>query len=145
MDGIKYYATERITINGDVTVKAVWVNTEEIYTITFDANDGTDPQIITTNNAGKLSTVPVLSREGWEFDGWHTKDGRLVQVTPYQIFFEDATLVARWTPVFVPGDLSGDGTVDISDAILLFRYSMMPDLYEISYENLLGRLLLGNH
>ncbi len=34
---------------------------------------------------------------------------------------------------FVVGDIDGDGTVDISDVILLFRYSMMPDLYTITY------------
>jgi len=134
MDGVKYYATERVMINNDVTVKAIWVNTDEIYTITFDANDGTEPQSVTTNNAGKLDTVPVVSREGWEFEGWYTKDDRAVQVTPYQIFFEDITLFARWSPAYVPGDLSGDGAVDLSDAILLFRHSMMPELYEISYQ-----------
>ncbi len=32
------------------------------------------------------------------------------------------------------GDIDGNGTVDISDAIVLFRYSMMPDLYPITYE-----------
>lgn len=33
----------------------------------------------------------------------------------------------------VTGDLNGDETVDIEDAILLFRHSMLPELYPINY------------
>jgi hypothetical protein len=34
---------------------------------------------------------------------------------------------------FVAGDITGDGTVNITDVIALFRFSMMPDLYPITY------------
>jgi hypothetical protein len=34
----------------------------------------------------------------------------------------------------IPGDISGDGTVDITDAQHLYQYSMLPELYPISYQ-----------
>ena len=36
-------------------------------------------------------------------------------------------------PTFTPGDISGDGLLDLSDAILLFQHTMLPDLYPVSY------------
>ncbi len=35
---------------------------------------------------------------------------------------------------YVPGDITGDREVNISDVLSLFRYSMMPDLYPVFYE-----------
>ena len=40
---------------------------------------------------------------------------------------------ASTEPEYILGDLNGDEQVDIEDAILLFRYSMLPDLYPIAY------------
>ncbi len=34
---------------------------------------------------------------------------------------------------YVAGDINGDDTVDISDALRLFQYSLMPDAYPIAY------------
>ena len=31
------------------------------------------------------------------------------------------------------GDVSGDNTVDINDALRLFQYSMLPNIYPITY------------
>ena len=41
----------------------------------------------------------------------------------------------RFVPLdaITPGDISGDGTLDINDSIALFQYSMMPELYPVSY------------
>ena len=33
----------------------------------------------------------------------------------------------------VLGDINGDLTVDMDDAVLLFQHSMLPELYPISY------------
>ncbi len=43
------------------------------------------------------------------------------------------TLVGE-TPSFTPGDINGDKAVNITDVIDLFRFSMMPDMYPITYE-----------
>ncbi|MBO5222794.1 MAG: hypothetical protein J6C26_10835, partial [Clostridia bacterium] len=36
-------------------------------------------------------------------------------------------------PEFVTGDITGDGALDLSDAILLFQHTVLPDLYPVSY------------
>ena len=36
-------------------------------------------------------------------------------------------------PTFLLGDIDGDGSVNITDSFALFRFSMMPDLYPITY------------
>lgn len=43
------------------------------------------------------------------------------------------TFIALEEP-FILGDITGNGTVDISDSIALFQYAMLPDIYQISYE-----------
>ncbi len=35
---------------------------------------------------------------------------------------------------YTPGDISGDGKLDISDAMRLFQYSLMPTLYPVDYD-----------
>ncbi len=37
------------------------------------------------------------------------------------------------TDDYIPGDINGSSKVDISDALLLFQHSLMPDLYPLSY------------
>lgn len=37
-------------------------------------------------------------------------------------------------PTFLPGDISGDGVIDINDAMMLFQYSMIPHIFPIDYE-----------
>lgn len=36
-------------------------------------------------------------------------------------------------PKAVKGDINGDASVDINDAILLFQHSMLPDMYPVTY------------
>jgi hypothetical protein len=36
-------------------------------------------------------------------------------------------------PAYVTGDVTGNGSVDISDAVLLFQHSMIPDIYHVTY------------
>ena len=36
-------------------------------------------------------------------------------------------------PNYKLGDINGDDVIDIEDAVVLFRHSMLPDMYPISY------------
>ena len=36
-------------------------------------------------------------------------------------------------PAYTKGDINGDGSLDLADAILLFQHTMLPDLYPINY------------
>ncbi len=40
-------------------------------------------------------------------------------------------------PAFLLGDITGNGIVDIADALLLFQYSLMPDVYSVDYPGIL--------
>ncbi len=43
------------------------------------------------------------------------------------------TVYVGEAPAYVLGDIGGDGKVDISDALALFKYSMLSELYPVSY------------
>ena len=65
----------------------------EEFTITFDASGGTTPAPQTTVK-GRLTSLPVSTRYGYDFLGWYTADGD--RVTTSTVFTADATLYARW-------------------------------------------------
>ena len=65
----------------------------EEFTITFDASGGATPAPQTTVK-GRLTSLPVSTRYGYDFLGWYTADGD--RVTTSTVFTADATLYARW-------------------------------------------------
>ena len=65
----------------------------EEFTITFDASGGTTPAPQTTVK-GRLTSLPVSTRYGYDFLGWYTADGD--RVTTSTVFTADATLYASW-------------------------------------------------
>lgn len=68
------------------------------YTITFDPQGGTlaeEEKEATTNEHGKLDTLPTPERSRFRFDGWFTADG--TEVTTNTVFSENTTIHAEWT------------------------------------------------
>lgn len=65
----------------------------EEFTITFDASGGATPAPQTTVK-GRLTSLPVSTRYGYDFLGWYTADGD--RVTTSTVFTADATLYAHW-------------------------------------------------
>lgn len=67
------------------------------YTITLRAADGTirGSNILTTVNQ-KLSSLPEVSREGYNFKGWYTKEFGGTSVTTETEFYSDTTIYAHW-------------------------------------------------
>lgn len=65
----------------------------EEFTITFDASGGATPSPQTTVK-GRLTSLPVSTRYGYDFLGWYTADGD--RVTTSTVFTADATLYASW-------------------------------------------------
>ena len=69
-------------------------------TVTFDvngANASVAPASGTTNAAGKLSTLPTPTRDGYTFKGWNTKqNGTGTTVTEETTFTENTTVYAQW-------------------------------------------------
>ena len=68
------------------------------YIITFDPQGVTladDEKEATTNEHGKLDTLPTPKRSGYRFDGWFTADDK--EVTTNTVFSENTTIHAEWT------------------------------------------------
>ena len=71
--------------------------------------------------------VTAIADEGWHFVEWHTEDGEFI--TDEHLFFLDesgyTTFVAVFEPDdFIPGDVNGDGEVDVNDALLVMRHAL---------------------
>ena len=119
LDGETYTATETVSIG---------------VTVTFNAGEGTvDPatKVVTAGEA--IGELPVPTREdGWVFIGWFTEPaasylaaGQGTQVTAETVIEEDTTVYAHWR---LPGDVNGDGKVNLIDAQQLMRYVKYHDV-----------------
>ncbi len=67
-------------------------------TVTFDPDGGTlaeSDKTASTNSEGKLSSLPQPTKEGYNFQGWYTADGK--RITEGYVFTNDATVTARWS------------------------------------------------
>ncbi len=83
-------------------------------------------------------TIPqeVPKRPGYTFLGWSTTPDGEVEYEPGSVYTDNTyvTLYAVWEKApYLLGDIDGNDTVDLDDAILLFQHSMLPELYPISY------------
>ena len=72
----------------------------EVYTITFDTNGHGSESVpnMTTNNYGKLSSLPTLDNDGrYQFIGWYTEKSGGTKVAENETSFnENTTLYAHW-------------------------------------------------
>jgi uncharacterized protein (TIGR02145 family)/uncharacterized repeat protein (TIGR02543 family) len=83
---------------GELNYIANW--TLVTYTVTFNANGGSvTPASGVTGDGGKLTSLPVPTRDGYTFGGWFTTSAATggTQVTESTVFSANATVYARWT------------------------------------------------
>ena len=76
--------------------------------VTFDAGEGAfdsgaKTSTTTTDANGKLSAMPVPTREGYTFAGWYNGDQK---VDPSTAFTSDVTLIADWKKGGETGDVT---------------------------------------
>jgi len=72
-----------------------------LYTVTFDARGGiVSPGESSTNNYGRIPSLPTPERSGYVFDGWFTEPEGGNEVTVKTVFKSNATIYARWTPIY---------------------------------------------
>ncbi len=97
-------------------------------TVTFDAGEGAvEPASAAVVPGEAIGELPVPEREGgWVFLGWYLEPaatqfeiGQGTQVTAETTFDEDTTVYAHWR---LPGDVNGDGKVNMTDVTLLSTY-----------------------
>ena len=67
--------------------------TSEQITISFDSNGGTAAKDIKVNKGSSI-TLPTVTREGYEFNGWYLDDTKVSDKTK---FISDSKLTAKWT------------------------------------------------
>ena len=123
-----YSAGGSYTANSSATLYAVWkINT---YTVTFNANGGVNaptPQTKTYDVLLKLSSEEP-QKDGYVFVGWTSiLNGTEAEYKAgeYYSYDSDVVLYAVWEeikPVYTPGDINGDNTVNNKDLTRLMKY-----------------------
>ncbi|MDR3318404.1 MAG: InlB B-repeat-containing protein, partial [Clostridiales bacterium] len=69
------------------------------YTVTFNANGGSEVNPVTVGENGQIAAAPVTARAAYTFEGWYTDAGLTNKVGfPYTVT-GNITLYAKWTPV----------------------------------------------
>lgn len=109
VNGAEYQAGQTVTIPvpekekyGSLTITAVW---EKIpvttYTVTYNTNGGTLPEhTATTNNSGKLTSLPNPTYAGHVFKGWYDAVTGGNQITTDTVFTQDTTIYAQWIKAY---------------------------------------------
>ena len=70
--------------------------TANTYTVTFDANGGSVSQTSAVTVAGKLTSLPTPTYDGYDFLGWYTQKDGGDEVTTNTVFTKDTTIYAHW-------------------------------------------------
>lgn len=102
-----------VTVKNDDAMGSVTVNT-----LTPDFTDGSWSGKYYTDHPVSLSAEP---KEGFEFVGWETSDGKNIDASKADISFNsDITITAVYKKSErLSGDVNLDGKVDIADAVML--------------------------
>ena len=101
IDGTEYPVNAPVTVNADITVKALWEDAPPApaeYTVRFNANGGGGTMEDVTGVSGSY-TLPACGftePEGKQFKGWSTSaDGSVISSTTYEVS-SDTTFYAIW-------------------------------------------------
>ena len=115
---------DEITIEGNTTIKAVWKVIE--YTVTIEANNGTDETTSETVDAGSEYTLPTCeyTYQGFEFEGWSVNGGATQAAGTTIIITGNTVLTAVWKNAkFEVGDLIEDEGIKIGDYVNYTPYT----------------------
>lgn len=83
-----------LTLTKDTTLYAHWKAVH--YTITFDAQGGSEVAPIVADVGQLFTAMPTSTRENYVFDGWYTEPSGGVRVTQIEDG-KDVTLYAHWS------------------------------------------------
>ena len=67
------------------------------YTVTFDAQGGAGGGTVARNHGAALGELPVLTRDGFSFDGWFTAASGGSTVSSATVIMGNVTFYAHWT------------------------------------------------
>ena len=83
-----------ITVTNNLTLYANWTKVLNTYTISFDDLYGEKIDPLTVSEGDFITELPVLTKEGYEFGGWHTSEGEEI-VLPYTVT-KSETFYSYW-------------------------------------------------
>jgi uncharacterized repeat protein (TIGR02543 family) len=86
------------------------------YKITFIADNGIpEPQVQTVVKGGKVTEPPLMTRSGYQFDGWYANSNCIPPAWDFNAGIVDAdiTLYARWITFYAVTDITGAPTAAV--------------------------------
>jgi uncharacterized repeat protein (TIGR02543 family) len=99
--------TQATVINGDMTAFAHW--TQDIYTVTLNANGGTVSQASLQIPGGQSASLPIPARDHHTFDGWFTSASGGSRVDSSTTITGNMTVFAQWTRIVRTITLDANG------------------------------------
>lgn len=121
--GTQIKSDTKVTVASNQTLYAQWKANN--YTITFNADGGSvskESKIVTYDST--YGDLPTPTKTGYTFMGWYDL-GKIDANTKVTIT-KNQTLYAQWKAdnhtVAIKGDANGDGTVNVSDAVMLQKW-----------------------
>lgn len=96
---------------GNITLYADWT---QVYVATFDYNDGTGNSAtvnVVKNDTLETSEVPVITKEGFTFDGWYTANTGGSKVEFPKVINASQKFYAHWLGNYTIRFVSTKGTV----------------------------------
>ena len=116
------------------------VETNEIFTVTFNPNGGEeiDPLIVSANTS---IVLPTPEREGFEFSGWYF-DSEFINACPNTYTFEENTeLYADWHLSFIEGEITTNSV--LTNVPKNYVFAVIGDV-ELTNENIDEYIFIQN-
>ena len=89
--------------------------TANTYTVIFDANGGSVNPTSAVTVAGKLTSLPTPTYDGYDFIGWYTQKDGGEKVTTDTVFAMDSTIYAHWSKIPVTSLELNKGTLTLQE------------------------------
>lgn len=89
--------------------------TTNTYTVIFDANGGSVNPTSAVTVAGKLTSLPTPTYDGYDFIGWYTQKDGGEKVTTDTVFAMDSTIYAHWSNIPVTSLELNKGTLTLQE------------------------------
>lgn len=89
--------------------------TANTYTVIFDANGGSVNPTSAVTVAGKLTSLPTPTYDGYDFIGWYTQKDGGKKVTTDTVFAMDSTIYAHWSNIPVTSLELNKGTLTLQE------------------------------
>ena len=98
---------EDVTVSGSFTVNK--------YKLTYMV-DGVEYKTYEVEYGATITPEPAPTKEGYTFSGWSW--------IPFKMPAEDVIVTGTFEPAFIPGDVNGDGLVNVTDIVATVNYIM---------------------